>query len=148
MNKRKFFLLPICLLLLGACNANQSSPESKEDVKSSEPEVSSVTEDTSTPCEHEFGAWAITRRPTCEGKGEQSRICTKCGEIEKQDVDPLGHSWDEGRVTTPATEEAEGVFTYSCKRSGCTATKTEAIPNLEGYNVTFVTQHCTIKIWF
>ena len=68
MNKRKFFLLPICLLLLGACNANQSSPESKEDVKSSEPEVSSVTEDTSTPCEHEFGAFYLFLRhtpPTC-----------------------------------------------------------------------------------
>ncbi len=39
-----------------------------------------------------------------------------------------GHSWDEGVVTTEATETAEGVMTYTC--SGCGETKTEAIPML------------------
>lgn len=36
------------------------------------------------------------------------------------------HSWDDGKVTTPATETAEGVKTYTC--TVCGETKTEAIP--------------------
>ena len=38
------------------------------------------------------------------------------------------HKWDEGKVTTPATEKAEGVKTFTC--SLCNKTKTEAIPKL------------------
>ena len=38
------------------------------------------------------------------------------------------HTWDEGKVTTPATCKDEGVKTYTC--TVCNATKTEAIPKL------------------
>ncbi len=52
---------------------------------------------------------------------------------EKKDV--ATHSWDEGQVTTPATEDAEGVKTYAC--TVCGQTKTEAIeklPHTHKYN--------------
>ena len=39
------------------------------------------------------------------------------------------HMWDEGEVTTPATEEAKGVMTYTC--SVCSYEKEEEIPALE-----------------
>ncbi len=39
------------------------------------------------------------------------------------------HEWNEGVITTPATEEADGVKTYSC--TVCNKTKTERIPALE-----------------
>ena len=141
MNKRKFFLLPICLLLLGACNLNQ--PSSKDNSKldvSSEPDVSSPAEAsssddiTSEPHEHEFGQWQVTMRPTCTEKGEETRTCA-CGAEEKRDVDPLGHKWDEGVVTTIPTVEAKGVKTFTCER--CQATKTEDIDKATGINVTF-----------
>lgn len=38
------------------------------------------------------------------------------------------HSFDDGKVTTPATEEAEGVKTYTCKT--CGYGKTETIEKL------------------
>lgn len=38
------------------------------------------------------------------------------------------HTWDEGKVTTPATCKDEGVKTYTC--TGCGETKTEAIAKL------------------
>lgn len=38
----------------------------------------------------------------------------------------LGHDWDSGVITTPATETEAGVMTYTCTR--CKATKTEVIP--------------------
>ncbi len=138
MNKRKFFLLPICLLLLGACNLNQ--PQSKASEKASEPEVSepeasSVEEQTSSECEHQFGDWTITMIPTCTEKGEETRVCSKCGASEKRDVNPLDHKWDEGVVTTIPTVEAKGVKTFTCER--CQATKTEDIDKVQGIRVTF-----------
>ncbi len=45
---------------------------------------------------------------------------------EKSDV--AEHDWDEGTETTPATETAKGVMTYTCKV--CEKTKTEEIPVL------------------
>ena len=44
-------------------------------------------------------------------------------------MDALGHSWNEGEVTTEPTVDAEGVLTYTC--SVCGETKTEVIPVLE-----------------
>ena len=38
------------------------------------------------------------------------------------------HTWDEGKITTPATCTTEGVKTYTC--TGCGETKTEAIAAL------------------
>ncbi|MDE7004074.1 MAG: S-layer homology domain-containing protein [Oscillospiraceae bacterium] len=39
-----------------------------------------------------------------------------------------GHAWDDGEVTTPATETADGVRTFTCTRENCGATYTAPIP--------------------
>lgn len=51
------------------------------------------------------------------------RVCTKknCVEI----ADKADHTWDEGKITTAATQEAEGVKTFTC--TVCEQTKTEAV---------------------
>ena len=137
MNKRKFFLLPICILLLGACNLNQH--ESKESKKASEPEVSqpesSEPASTSSECTHEFGQWQVSMRPTCTEKGEETRTCSLCGATEKRDVEALGHNWDDGVVTKVATVEEKGAKTYTCQR--CQETKVEETDKATGINVTF-----------
>ena len=51
-------------------------------------------------------------------------ICSVCSD--KADVTP--HSYDNGVITTPATETTEGVKTYTC--SVCHHTKTETVPKL------------------
>lgn len=137
MNKRKFFLLPICLLLLSACNLNQPSKASAKasEQEVSEPESSSKEDITSEPCEHTFGEWQITMIPTCTEKGEETRVCSKCGASEKRDVNPLDHKWDDGVVTTIPTVETKGVKTFTCER--CQATKTEDIDKATGIRVTF-----------
>ncbi len=43
------------------------------------------------------------------------------------------HDWDDGRVTSGATYESDGVKTYTC--TVCGAERTEAIPRLERYCV-------------
>ncbi len=75
---------------------------------------------------HSFGAWTQTKAPTCTEAGEESRSCGGCGEKETRPVAALGHNWDDGVVTTPATPTAEGVMTFTCRR--CGVTRTEAIP--------------------
>lgn len=59
---------------------------------------------------------------------------------------PLGHSWDEGKITTEPTETAEGLKTYTC--STCGETKAEVLPKLEhvhSYTDTVTAPTCTEK---
>lgn len=58
--------------------------------------------------------------PTCDDAGSYDNVvyCSVCKvEIsrEKVTVDPLGHDWNEGEVTTEPGCETEGVKTYTCK---------------------------------
>lgn len=67
--------------------------------------------------------------PTCEATGlTEGKVCSVCGEVlvKQEVVAAIGHAWDEGKITTPATEKADGVKTYTCKNDP-THTKTEAV---------------------
>ena len=116
MNKRKFFLLPICLLLLAGCNANQ--PQSKVSEKASEAEVSSI------PHEHQYGEWVETKAPTCTEKAVETRTCS-CGATETRDGrDALGHDFggeDAWIITTRPTCTEKGQESRKCSR--CDATE-------------------------
>ena len=52
------------------------------------------------------------------------QVC-KCGEISYQE-----HEWDAGRVTTPATNQQDGTYTYTCQI--CGDIKTQTIPKFQG----------------
>ena len=68
--------------------------------------------------------------PTCEKKGSTAgKKCSECGLIieNPQEIKALGHNWDSGKVTKQSTCTSEGIKTYSCKRAGCTITRTEVI---------------------
>lgn len=69
--------------------------------------------------------------PTCENQGYTEHICNEDSSRNYNDnfVAALGHTWDEGAVTTEPTYEAEGVRTFTCLT--CGKTKTESIPKLE-----------------
>lgn len=54
------------------------------------------------------------------------------------------HTWDAGKITTPATCEADGVKTYTCE---CGETKTEAIPALgHNWNAGSITTPATCEV--
>ena len=65
---------------------------------------------------------------TCEGEGFTGKLgCSRCDYQEEGTVIPaLGHSWDEGKVTTAPTCEGTGVKTYTCLNDG-SHTKTEEV---------------------
>ncbi|MBQ2809547.1 MAG: hypothetical protein IJF11_01500 [Clostridia bacterium] len=78
----------------------------------------------------EFGSHAWQEGETvasdCETAGHIDLSCA-CGATSKKEL-PLSenHSWDNGTITTPATESEDGVMTYKC--SVCEKTRTASIP--------------------
>ena len=46
------------------------------------------------PCEHAYGAWEITKAPTCEAEGTQTQVCSLCGDTKTDTVAPTGHTAD------------------------------------------------------
>ena len=83
---------------------------------------------------HEHSYKAVVTAPTCTAKGYTTHTCA-CGDSYVDTyVDALGHAWDEGKVTKPATEAEDGVKTFTCTR--CGETKTEVIPATGSVDVT------------
>ena len=77
-------------------------------------------------------AWdeGVVVAPTCTEEGYTVYTCTnkKCYATENIDVvAALGHTFDEGTVTTEPTCGADGVKTYACTVENCEGTKIEAI---------------------
>ena len=77
---------------------------------------------------HYFSEWTREKEPTCTEPGSETSVCPEagCGKTFTREIPALGHSWDEGKVTKPATEAETGVKTFTCTR--CGETKTEVIP--------------------
>ena len=68
--------------------------------------------------------------PDCVNEGYASYACQLCGDHYITDkMAPLGHSWGEGVVQIPATEESEGLMGFAC--TVCDGETTQAIPKLE-----------------
>ena len=96
-------------------------------------------------CEHAYAA-AVTA-PTCTEPGYTTYTCAKCGDSYVGDeVAALGHDWDAGVVTVPATETSTGIRTYTCAR--CGEKRTEVIPELvhvHDYKAVVTVPTCTEK---
>lgn len=73
---------------------------------------------------HAFGEWFITTDATCTEPGIKARECD-CGHTERAEVPAAGHRWDEGTVTTAATETADGEKRFTC--TVCKEVRTEVI---------------------
>lgn len=72
---------------------------------------------------HSWTEWERAQEATCEVEGQDERACTVCGEVEIKSLPVLEHVWDDGTVTTPATETQEGTMTYTCVMCGSTRTE-------------------------
>ena len=82
-------------------------------------------------CDHASTEVCDAVEATCTEAGYTGdTYCTVCGEklADGEAIPALGHSWDEGVVTTRPTGAAEGVKTFTCLR--CGETRTESIPKL------------------
>lgn len=73
----------------------------------------------------------LKKEATCTTPAEYQLVCS-CGEVGSQPYEKgkaLGHAWDDGNVTTPATCKDTGVKTFTCTR--CNITRTETIAKTE-----------------
>ena len=83
---------------------------------------------------HTHSYKAVVTAPTCTEKGYTTHTCA-CGDSYVDTyTDALGHAWDSGKVTKPATETEDGVKTFTC--TCCGETKTEVIPATGSVDVT------------
>jgi len=64
--------------------------------------------------------------PTCTTKGSKTYVCTLCGETKVEELDALGHDWEE--ITTDETRVAtcteDGLAVYKCKTCGAIEKRT------------------------
>ena len=73
----------------------------------------------------------LKKAATCTTEAEYQLVCS-CGEVGSQTYTKgaaLGHAWDAGVITTPATCKDAGVKTFTCTR--CNTTRTETIAKTE-----------------
>ena len=108
------------------------------------PSVSAGGVSVKNPHTHSYDK--VVTAPTCTAEGYTTNTCA-CGDSYKDDYkDALGHKWDNGTVTTQATEGKPGVRTYKC--TVCGETKTEEIPALDHthkHTATVTAPTCTDK---
>jgi len=95
-------------------------------------------------CEHVWGAANITVAPTCNGKGEATYTCGKCGSSYTDSVDALGHSYADGVCTVCGVGESIEIFFentagwanvnayYWCDGGNLTSWPGEAMSPVEG----------------
>ena len=85
---------------------------------------------------HDMGGWTTTVEPGCESTGTERRECSRGDYFEENTLPATDHKWDEGKVTTPPTVDAEGEKTFTCE-NGCGKTKTEKIDPLLPQEIEF-----------
>jgi len=85
---------------------------------------------------------AVVTEPTCTEGGYTTYTCANCGNSYVADeTEALGHSFDDWKIVTNATCEAEGLKTREC---GCGATETETIPVIgHNYEAVVTAPTCT-----
>jgi hypothetical protein len=83
------------------------------------------------PRGHDFTVEIDHSDATCEEDGFTTNKCSRCDETHTDIIPAPGHNWSEGVITVPPTVDSEGVLTFTCKRVGCNATQTEAIPRIK-----------------
>lgn len=68
-------------------------------------------------CAHDYGNWAVDKKATCEEAGTRHRECGKCGAVEAELIEALGHAYSqEWKVTAEATCAAEGERARVCEK--------------------------------
>lgn len=70
----------------------------------------------------------VTKEPTCTTAGEALYTCA-LGDTKTEVIQPLGHTWDEGKITADSSCSKGGTKTYTC--TVCFEKKYETIETLD-----------------
>ena len=80
---------------------------------------------------HTYGEWTVKTPATCDGEGEDHRICSVCNKEETRKTDALGHQWREDHRTGNCG--VAGDIYYVCERDP-SHTKTEHVDATGNHN--------------
>lgn len=69
-------------------------------------------------CEHQYGEWVLTAAPTCIAKGEVTRTCTLCGEVETAAVAEGAHVESDWTLATAPEIGIAGSMQKTCTVCG------------------------------
>lgn len=72
---------------------------------------------------HFYGSWITVRAATCTQKGARKHICSKCGTEEREETNPLGHSFTGRYKTVEPTCTKAGYIAAVCSRCGTLGSK-------------------------
>lgn len=75
--------------------------------------------------DHTYGEWTVNKAATCTAKGQQTRVCSVCDEVETKSIAAKGHAWGEWTVVKEATCTEDGEKTRTC--ATCKQKATEKI---------------------
>lgn len=71
---------------------------------------------------HSYGAWETVTTAGCESAGLKQRVCSACGHTDSQNLDPTGHTWENGYTRdVEATCTEDGSESIHCAK--CDAVK-------------------------
>ena len=74
---------------------------------------------------HAYGDWVIVKEATCTEEGLRTQTCANCGDVKKEVIPKVDHTWNEGEVSKQPTCTEDGIKTFTC--TVCGDTKTEVI---------------------
>ena len=77
-------------------------------------------------CEHQYGEWVLTQAPTCVAKGEISRTCTLCGEVQTASVAESAHTEGDWTLAKAPEVGVAGSMQKACTVCGEVADLTPA----------------------
>ncbi len=92
---------------------------------------------------HNFGAWTVTKVPTCTEKGEERRDCSRCEYFESREVAETGHEDKDGDGYCDDEDCKENI----CEHKNTTLTgKKDATCTAGGYTGDKVCNKCGITV--
>ncbi len=78
-------------------------------------------------CDHQWGDWTISEKPSCETAGTQVRSCSLCGESQNEALAATGHHYDTYVQNGDATCQSD--MTESAPCAHCDKTDTRTVQN-------------------
>ena len=71
------------------------------------------------PASHNYGEWEVNSPVTCTQNGEEFRVCNRCEEEERREVEALGHSLSDWIIIREKTCTEDGERERICTRENC-----------------------------
>ena len=91
---------------------------------------------------HAWGVWD-DNRGSCDEVGTRSRMCSRCNEVEIEEIAAGTHSWDLGTIIEQPTCTESGVKEFTCVVCGDTQTEIVEATGHKGVSIAAVSPTCT-----